>query len=65
MELIVQTSSGLEYRIRFDSVDWDDSVDMLNAAWAEIEAGGIFYTTDSHAVRFNPANINAILAKDS
>lgn len=59
--LIVQTTSDLEYRLRFDSQDWDDRVEMLTTAWAEIEKGGVFMTFDGAMVRFNPTNVNAVL----
>lgn len=63
--VIVGTTSDLEYRVKFDSVEWDDRVDMLTAFWAELAEGGVFITTDGHAVRFNMDNINVALVEET
>jgi hypothetical protein len=60
-EIIVQTTANMEYRVQFDSEVWTDRVDMLNAAWAEIAVGGVFLTDDEIMVRFNLANVSAVL----
>lgn len=63
-EVIVATTSDLEYHCKFDSEDWTDRVDMVAAFWTEMTDGGVFSTLDGHVVRFNPASVSAVLVAE-